>query len=381
MTSISLSKSHFYFLDFEETKILFRIFEEHKINARFVGGCVRDALINIRSTDFDIAINIGIIDLMDIFDIHSIHYIKTGIKYGSITVIINDKNFEITSLRIDLNCLGRDCDTQTTNNFQEDAKRRDFTINAIYVDYDGNIYDYFDGIKDLENQSVNFIGDPKTRIQEDNLRILRYYRFITKFNDISNKYSPILQESSHLIKTLSIERIQKEILKIIEYQNSHTTLKMMMDDNILPQIFDKIFLENFEKLNIFQNNTIPLKLYILFDIDELLKKFHLTREYKKILKLYRSLESEDYRYIYIKYGISIVHDIMKIRYIKYDEPCDFERTFKKIGKFCISFDDLPKSIENPGKKLKITEKWWINHDGTKSKEECLSFILNDKNFE
>ena len=124
---------NFYFLYFEETKKLFKIFNKYNINAMFVGGCVRDALCNLITDDFDIAVNCDIEKLCNILNENDIKVIKTGIKFSSITVIINDKKYEITSLRKDVNCSGRHCYTEITDSFEIDSKRRDFTINALYV--------------------------------------------------------------------------------------------------------------------------------------------------------------------------------------------------------------------------------------------------------
>ena len=146
----------FYFLHFPQTKRLFSIFKKYDIEARFVGGCVRDAIIEKHTDDFDIAVKFDILELKSILETDGVLVIPTGIKYGSITVIIDRVKFEITSLRMDFDCSGRACKTKQSSSFEGDAKRRDFTMNALYVSESGELFDYFNGIEDLKKRDVIF---------------------------------------------------------------------------------------------------------------------------------------------------------------------------------------------------------------------------------
>ena len=153
---------------------IFTIFGE---NIRLVGGAVRDLILEKKVNDYDFACKFLPDEIQKILKAHNIKSIPTGLKYGTITAVINNKNFQITTLRKDENQKGRACDVNFVEDFFEDAKRRDFTINALYLDYRGEIHDYFNGLDDLQNRKVRFILDAKTRIQEDYLRILRFLRF------------------------------------------------------------------------------------------------------------------------------------------------------------------------------------------------------------
>ena len=144
---------------------------------RYVGGCVRKILNKEEVDDIDLATNLEPKEICDALKKCKINYYETGIKHGTVTALIDDFKFEITSLREDVLTDGRHAKVKFTKDWKKDAARRDFTINSIYSDYDGNIFDPYNGKEDLEKGEVNFIGNPDKRIQEDYLRILRYIRF------------------------------------------------------------------------------------------------------------------------------------------------------------------------------------------------------------
>ena len=191
LTKIFSSKSN---LNFKEksfleitrtTKIseLFRVISNYNelSEIRYVGGCVRKILNNEKFDDIDLATNLKPNEVKESLTSNNINFFETGIEHGTITAHIDKKNFEITSLRKDISTDGRHAVVEFTKEWTEDALRRDFTINSIYADKEGNLFDPNDGVKDLENGKIEFIGDPEKRITEDYLRILRYVRF---FNDI-----------------------------------------------------------------------------------------------------------------------------------------------------------------------------------------------------
>jgi len=166
------------------TKSIFSVLEhQDKINKlMFVGGCVRKLLNRETVNDIDIATNLSPDELKNILRENNINFIETGITHGTITVVINKIKFEITTLRKDVSTDGRHANVEFISDWEMDAKRRDFTINAIYSDLKGEIYDPLDGLTDLKNGIVKFIGDPNERIKEDYLRILRYFRFYTQYS-------------------------------------------------------------------------------------------------------------------------------------------------------------------------------------------------------
>ena len=162
----------------DELLLLNDIFNaNHEDNLRIVGGAVRNYMIGEEISDFDLSCRLSPEKILDILQKNQIKAIPTGIKFGTITAVIKNKCFEITTTRKDVKTDGRHAVVEYTTNFEVDAQRRDFTFNALYLDFDGNLYDYFNGLNDLKNGIVRFIGNAEDRIKEDYLRILRLFRF------------------------------------------------------------------------------------------------------------------------------------------------------------------------------------------------------------
>ena len=172
--------------DLSNTKELIKIFDA--INSyseiseiRFVGGCIRKILNNETVDDIDLATNLEPNEVCEVLKNNQINFYETGIEHGTIIAVIDDKKFEITSLREDILTDGRHAKVKFSKDWKKDASRRDFTINSIYSDREGNIFDPFNGRQDLKKGFVNFIGDGEKRIKEDYLRILRYLRFFLSY--------------------------------------------------------------------------------------------------------------------------------------------------------------------------------------------------------
>ena len=165
----------------KETEIIkiFSAIETYSLNSeiRYVGGCVRKIINKEVVDDIDLAVNLKPGEICDALKKNKIKFYESGISHGTITALINNDKFELTSLRKDVDTDGRHAKVEFSNDWKEDASRRDFTINSIYADKEGNLFDPFNGKKDLKNGDVNFIGDSEKRIKEDYLRILRYIRF------------------------------------------------------------------------------------------------------------------------------------------------------------------------------------------------------------
>ena len=206
--------------------------------ARFVGGCVRDALIDKKITDIDIATTHKPEKTTELLEKTGTKVIPTGIEHGTVTAVINHKKFEITTLRRDVECYGRHAEVEFTDNWQEDAARRDFTMNALSMDMKGEIYDYFEGIDDLNAGKVKFIGDAEQRIKEDYLRILRLFRFHTYYGKgvIDDQQIKIVARNSEGLKSLSGERIQTEMLKILSAPDPFYVIKIMSEAGILGKV-------------------------------------------------------------------------------------------------------------------------------------------------
>jgi poly(A) polymerase len=212
------------------------IIKSKNYEARLIGGVVRDAILGMKSKDIDVATTMLPEEVMKVFRSAGHKAIPTGIDFGTVTVIYNKEIFEITTLRKDINCDGRHAKVEYTNDFYLDALRRDFTINALgYCPFEEKIYDYFDGLEDLRNGIVRFIGNPHERIKEDYLRILRFFRFFGRFGKKIDQASfKACIEHKVFLKKLSRERIKSELDLILQLPNFANILLLM--EEILPEI-------------------------------------------------------------------------------------------------------------------------------------------------
>ncbi len=185
---------------------------------RYVGGCVRKSINKEKLDDIDLAVNLTPEELIVILKKNDINFFETGLKHGTVTALIDNEKFEITSLRKDINTDGRHAEVSFTKSWIDDASRRDFTINAIYSDFYGNLFDPFNGIKDLEIGNVRFIGHTEKRIKEDYLRILRYVRFFINYSKIPHDLNTKRNIKKNIkgIFNLSSERLIDELKKIIK---------------------------------------------------------------------------------------------------------------------------------------------------------------------
>jgi tRNA nucleotidyltransferase (CCA-adding enzyme) len=182
MSQQKLDSPVFWSIMTDELKYLINLFEKNSYEIKIAGGAVRDLLMGIKPHDIDFATTATPDQMKEMFQRENIRMINNnGEKHGTITVRLDDKeNYEITTLRIDVATDGRRAEVQFTNDWRLDANRRDLTINSIFLEADGTIVDFFNGYEDLRNHRVKFVGDPIVRIQEDYLRILRYFRFYSR---------------------------------------------------------------------------------------------------------------------------------------------------------------------------------------------------------
>ena len=204
-------------IDEEHIKILFSIFKNKNVELRLVGGSIRDVLINREITDIDAATPLEPNDVLELLDQHNIEYDDFAIRYGSVIAYPNNKKIQITSLREDINQLGRHTSVLFTKDWKKDAARRDFTFNALYLDEDCKLYDYYKGQKDLQAKTIKFIGEIEDRIKEDYLRIYRYFRFLGLFDLplINIKTQTIVEKYIHeSLAVLTNDVIRQEVLKM-----------------------------------------------------------------------------------------------------------------------------------------------------------------------
>ena len=243
-----IKRNLFPFYKDKELKFVFKKIQEgssaNTVTARFVGGCVRKYLSNDKIDDIDIATTLSAEEIKEKFLNTEFKIVDTGIKHGTVTLVTDKFNLEITTLRKDVETDGRHAEVEYIDDWQLDSERRDFTINAIYLDINGKIFDPQMGTVDLKNNNVKFIGDPQKRIEEDYLRIIRFLRFKIMY-DSKVELSTInaIKQNLDGIKKISKERILIELYKILDLKNFIN----LNESTHLKEIFSLIFPE-FENL-------------------------------------------------------------------------------------------------------------------------------------
>jgi poly(A) polymerase len=242
------------------TRTLLTALARAGITVRFVGGCVRDALLNRPIADIDLATPARPEAVAAALDKAGIKAVPTGIAHGTVTAMVPPRHFEITTLRRDVETDGRRARVAFDADWAEDAARRDFTINAIYLDPDGTLHDPVGGLADLAARRVRFVGEPVTRIAEDVLRVLRYYRFVARFGDGPGHHrgDPAARAACRaavpLLRKLSAERVARELTGLLEVANPVPALRMMTEDGVLaailpePLIHGRTRLDRLERL-------------------------------------------------------------------------------------------------------------------------------------
>ncbi|MGL9732077.1 MAG: CCA tRNA nucleotidyltransferase [Wolbachia sp.] len=382
-----------------ETSLIIDTIEKFGGEARLVGGCVRDSILQRDIHDIDLATNLLPNQAIEALKLRNIKTIPTGLKHGTITAVLNQRSFEITTLRYDTQCNGRHAKVEFTNNWQADASRRDFTFNALYADKYGHIYDYFGGTQDLKVRRLNFIGNAEDRIKEDYLRILRVFRFHAKIcvGNLSNEILDVCKKHSHMIQNLSGERIRDEMFKLLECDDPAPTLKSMEKSDILQKIIPKeVKCEILFSPLLFCTDAI-IKLALLLrttedrqNLGEYISKFlRLSNKQRKKLLFLLSNDiktelsgKEQKKYISL-FGRELYCDLVKICGVEsgtnVDEYISFAKVFD-IPKFPLSGDDLINigyhSGKSLGRSLELLKQHWEDNSYSLTKEELLLYAKN-----
>ena len=210
---------------------------------RYVGGAIRDALLDLPVSDVDLATRLRPDEVIERLEKARLKAVPTGIDHGTVTAVSDGQPYEVTTLRRDVETFGRRATVAFTDDWSEDAARRDFTINALMADpISGEVFDYFGGLADLDERHVRFIGDPYERIAEDHLRILRFFRFHARFGrgDPDSAALEACTQRSNDLMALSRERIADELLKLLGVDDPAPTVRVMLDLSILKPVIPEI---------------------------------------------------------------------------------------------------------------------------------------------
>jgi poly(A) polymerase len=364
-------------------------------NIRLVGGAVRDILANKKTQDYDFCSLLTPQEIINTLRQHNIKAIDINVTYGTIIALLDGYQFAITTARSDQNCSGRSCDVQFCQNYIDDSARRDFTINALYLDFRGQIYDYHCGLQHLQQKKLLFIGDPVARIQEDHLRILRFFRFSIDYCADESALQSCLANAK-LLKTLSRTRIRQEIMKIIKNSDLASLVKILSIFNqhfsaFLALKFDINALQNNKINNICQDDVLLIALAFLdCDINNL--AFDLARREKKILQqlqqnlLIFPIQNEQKQLLALQYllfssDIFMLHTIFLFEknIINHNVFDNFLTNYQlwQQHKFPVNACDLVNINNNKiSTVLQLAKKQWIKEQFLPTKQDLLNFIDN-----
>lgn len=269
----------------DDVKTLFQIFDNQ---IRLVGGCVRDYLLGQACQDYDLATPLLPQDVIDRLQRHNIPVFLTGARYGTVTAVYHGTSYEITTLRTDDNQDGRHASVRFVSQYQQDAQRRDFTINALYMDCLGDIQDYTDGLSDLEKKCVRFIGHPIQRVREDFLRVLRYFRFVAYLgtHHIDNVSLQACRDECGGLKNISVERIQAEMKRLLMAPHVIQALALMHQAGVLAVLIPQYHINRLaDFIHIYPQADFLQRLSVLTD-NPLALNWKWSRSQKKQIQQY-----------------------------------------------------------------------------------------------
>ena len=373
-----------------ELKELMRLLSSSGKECYIVGGAVRDLLLGYKKfKDIDLTTSLSVEQLKQIFDQNQIRFDDRALKYGCLTVRNKKRNFQITSFRKDIRTFGRAADIEFVENIEEDAKRRDFTINAIYCSYSGQIIDPLGNLEDLNKIKLDFIGDPEFRIKEDYLRILRFFRFVAvldlKDENVASNNLPIIKKHINGISDLSYERVASEIRKILLARSPSFSLKLMNKVDLYKKLFGNysqsalLKLEKLEK----RFNLTPSLVRRLLALEMKTSIPLMIKKEKKYFNQLNNLLGLDHNpdYLGYKLGEKASIDFLIIREVKEGfiiTTKDIEKIKKASRKiFPIKFSDvhpLTKNLNTTKEKINLMETFWIGSGFKASKEKLLSLL-------
>ena len=277
---------------FKDAMNILKIFNEHGFEAYFVGGCVRDYLLGEVFSDIDITTNALPSEVKKIFH----KTIDTGIQHGTVTILINSVGYEVTTFRTEGDYKNHRAPEKVefVSNLREDLDRRDFTINAMALDYNGKLFDYHNGEIDLSSKIIRTVNNPNERFYEDALRMLRAFRFSSKLGfDIENKTLEAIKKNAQLISYVSIERIVNEFRKLLAGKGNLKSFELLLGSKLNVYI---PFLKEIKTIQDFTNYTFCQSLYILSKVNDIsfdtLKYLKLSNKEVKLIKEFEKINIE-----------------------------------------------------------------------------------------
>ena len=364
------------------------LFFEAGYQAYFVGGCVRNDLLNHEVMDIDIATDATPKQTLQLAKRAKVKFIPTGIQHGTVTLILDKKPFQVTTFRKDIATDGRHAVVEFSDNLQEDACRRDFTINALYACKDGTIIDPLNSIRDIQDRRIRFIGDANRRIKEDYLRVLRFFRFSALYasptQDFDHNALIAIAKNIDGLQKLSKERIGKEILKLLAAANPAPCVEVMRNTGVLNAVLSgadsgrlQVLIDHEQAFNIDPDPLCRLAALAGHDLQINLRLSNKKTKALKILQKHigSKIPAKELGY---RFGTNLACSTILLRATLFGsliEPNDFENArsgAKAI--FPVSSKDLIGSYSGAklGEQLQHLEEKWINSSCSLNKKELLN---------
>ena len=381
----------------EDILKLFKLVEKHGGVLRFVGGAVRDAIAGFDRANIDLVTDLSPSEFSDMCDDEGLRCIPIGIQFFTIGVMVNSSFFKVTSLSPE--------EDNIKDEWKMDASKRDLTINAVYADEKGNVFDYYNGIKDLENGVIKFIGKPEENINNDYVRIMRFFRFCAMFGKkIDRKSLKACIKNKHLLKKVSADKIKEELFKIMLAPYAVRALELIFDNGILdfliakPKNLDKM--DKLEKIveNLGIEKSIIRRIFVIFEPDSkranrLADIFRLNKEQKEHflhLTNYKLTEKNFKDTVSItkaiyQYGKEVCKDIWICLNIDNKDIIQVKEVLNtldsiKISKFPITGKDLINIGADTrfiGLYMDVLKKEWFDSGCSLPKKELLQKYINE----
>jgi poly(A) polymerase len=373
-----------------ETRRVFDAITADGAQARFVGGCVRDSLLRRAVKDIDIATDAEPERVLRLLEAARIRAIPTGIDHGTVTAVIARAHFEITTLRHDVETFGRHARVAFTDDWMTDASRRDFTMNALFCTIDGTLYDPFGGVEDARSGRVRFVGDPRARITEDVLRLLRFFRFQAHYG-LTPPEPAALQACIELapqLPKLSGERVQGEMFRLLRAPDPVPVVRLMIDYGILEHLLPEA--TSIGRLA-FVTHAAPgrddpvLRLAALLEADRdgalrVAERLRLSNAESGRLVLLTAppveISRSDPRRLLHRFGIEMALDLVLLHDPARQSMAAQAAAQWENPRFPLQGRDLlelgvPRG-PRVGRILKDIGRWWEDRDYRPTREDCLS---------
>ena len=373
--------------------------------ARFVGGCVRNAILARPVDDIDIATLLTPDQVMQALTDAEIRWVPTGVEHGTVTAVCEGRPFEITTLRRDVSTDGRRAVVAFSQDWTEDARRRDFRLNALYMDAEGKIYDPLGhGVEDAKAGRIVFVGDPLTRIREDYLRILRYFRFLAWYGrgDPDPAAVSACKALKGMLSGRSAERTSKELFKLLAAEDPRPTVALMQRAGVLAAILPTAGLERFDALVGIERGTLyendpELRLAALLpddpaEVARAIERLRLSNAQRDRLlaaaarepRIVPWLSPREVRRAVYRVGVRAFHDRVKLAWAAAVKPklAGQWRKLLALGEswtapeFPLTGEDAIAAglSQGPlvGRVLKEVEDWWVDEDFPQDRDLALA---------